>query len=181
MVVTGPAEVDHDRKSELEAFDDTKGGVKGLVDAGVTKVPRIFIQPPEIIAEISNGRNCRGVSIPVIDLNGIGKDPIQRKEIVEQVRDSSEKWGFFQVINHCIPIGVLEEMMNGTRRFYEQDFEVKKEWYTRDRSRAAVYNSNFDLYSTVAANWRDTLYCVMGPDSPKPQQFPEACRYFIRF
>ena len=36
-----------DREAELKAFDGTKGGVKGLVDSGITKVPRIFIQPPE--------------------------------------------------------------------------------------------------------------------------------------
>ncbi len=34
---------DSDWESEPKAFDDTKVGVKGLVDAGVTKIPRIFI------------------------------------------------------------------------------------------------------------------------------------------
>ncbi|KAK9081598.1 hypothetical protein Syun_031686 [Stephania yunnanensis] len=37
---------DDKRREELKAFDDTKAGVKGLVDAGVTKIPRIFIDPP---------------------------------------------------------------------------------------------------------------------------------------
>ncbi|KAK9134576.1 hypothetical protein Syun_013906 [Stephania yunnanensis] len=37
---------DDERREELKAFDDTKAGVKGLVDAGVTKIPRIFIDPP---------------------------------------------------------------------------------------------------------------------------------------
>ena len=42
MVITSRDEVsashkpDYDRASELKAFDDTKAGVKGLVDAGVT-------------------------------------------------------------------------------------------------------------------------------------------------
>lgn len=67
-------------------------------------------------------------------------------------------------------------MLNGTRRFYEQDFEMKKKWYTRDSSRAAVYNTNFDLYKTVAANWRDTLYCVMKPEVPKPDQLRQPYR-----
>ncbi|XP_034685758.1 1-aminocyclopropane-1-carboxylate oxidase homolog [Vitis riparia] len=34
---------EYDRESELKAFDGSKTGVKGLVDAGVTKIPRIFI------------------------------------------------------------------------------------------------------------------------------------------
>uniref|UniRef100_A0A6N2MR73 Uncharacterized protein n=1 Tax=Salix viminalis TaxID=40686 RepID=A0A6N2MR73_SALVM len=34
---------DYDRQSEFKAFDDTKAGVKGCVDAGVTKIPDVFI------------------------------------------------------------------------------------------------------------------------------------------
>ncbi|KAK9127560.1 hypothetical protein Syun_016357 [Stephania yunnanensis] len=37
---------DDERREEIKAFDDTKAGVKGLVDAVVTKIPRIFINPP---------------------------------------------------------------------------------------------------------------------------------------
>ena len=42
MVATNPNEVrtKYDREIELKAFDDTKEGVKGLVDAGITEVPR---------------------------------------------------------------------------------------------------------------------------------------------
>ena len=31
-----------ERISELKAFDETKTGVKGLADAGITQLPRIF-------------------------------------------------------------------------------------------------------------------------------------------
>ena len=44
MMVTNTAEdqSSYDRQSELKALDDTKAGVKGLVDAGVEKLPRIL-------------------------------------------------------------------------------------------------------------------------------------------
>ncbi|KAM3326711.1 hypothetical protein P3S67_001837 [Capsicum chacoense] len=35
----------YDKTRELKAFDDTKAGVKGLVDAGIAQVPQIFIHP----------------------------------------------------------------------------------------------------------------------------------------
>ena len=35
----------NDWNSEIKALDDTKLGVKGLGDAGVMKIPRIFIHP----------------------------------------------------------------------------------------------------------------------------------------
>ncbi|KAL2475117.1 1-aminocyclopropane-1-carboxylate oxidase3 [Abeliophyllum distichum] len=162
----------NDRISELRAFDDTKAGVKGLADAGTTKVPRIFIQPPDDYDKKSNPR----YEFPLIDLEGFYDDLNRCKEIIDSVRDASETWGFFQVINHGIPDSVLEEMLDGVRRFYEQDTEVKKEWYTRDTTRRVVYNSNFDLYSAPSANWRDTIFCPMVPDLPKPDELPLVCR-----
>ncbi|GAA0149165.1 oxidoreductase [Lithospermum erythrorhizon] len=163
----------YDRKSELIAFDETKAGVKGLVDAGVTTVPRIFIHPPEK----TSANNNKQLNFPVlIDLDGIEQDSIRRKQVVESIRDAAGSWGFFQVVNHGVATKILQEMINGTRRFFKQDVEVKKQWYTRDNTRKVVHNSNFDLYHSPAANWRDTIYCPMAPNPPKPQELPEVCR-----
>ena len=166
---------DYDRASELKAFDESKTGVKGLVDAGVSKVPRMFIQPPDNLRTYTTQFN-----FPVVDLQGMDNDPIRRNKIVDMVKDASETWGFFNVVNHGIPVSVLEEMMEGVLRFYEQDTEVKKQFYTRDASRKKmVYNSNFDLYTAPAANWMDTFYCLMAPHPPNPEELPASCRYVI--
>lgn len=167
-----------DRKIELQAFDDTKSGVKGLVDAGVQKIPKIFIHPPNSLDKNSDN-NKKKFSIPIIDLEGLDKDPIHHQEIVDRVRYASETFGFFQVVNHGIPVSVLEEMLNGVRRFFEQDNELKKQFYTRDVTRKVVYNSNFDLFSAPAANWRDSFFCFMAPSPPKPEELPAPCRYVL--
>ncbi|KAL3359721.1 hypothetical protein AABB24_016306 [Solanum stoloniferum] len=142
----------YDRMSELKAFDDTKAGVKGIVDAGITEVPRIFVQPTKI-------EEC----------------------IVDKVRDASETWGFFQVVNHGIPLSVMEEMLQGTRRFFEQDVDIKKQYYTRDNTKKVVHVSNFDLYSpsVPATNWRDSIFCLMAPNHPSPEELPIACREIL--
>ncbi|XP_059448775.1 1-aminocyclopropane-1-carboxylate oxidase homolog 1-like isoform X2 [Corylus avellana] len=180
MVVTSRDEVpatlkpEYNRASELKAFDDTKLGVKGLVDAGITEIPRIFHHPPDTLDNSSSG-DTQISNIPVIDLQGIDKDAIKRKKIVESIRDASETWGFFQLVNHGIPVSVLEEMKEGVRRFNEQDNQVKKGFYTRDPMKPVVYNSNFDLYSAPATNWRDTFFCQTAPNPPKPEDLPVAC------
>jgi hypothetical protein len=74
-------------------------------------------------------------------------------------------------------VGVLEEMDAGVRRFFEQDVEVKKKFYTRDVTKRFVYNSNFDLHTAPVANWRDTFFSYMAPYPPKPEELPGACRY----
>ena len=173
--VEGAVESQYAQEKEIRAFDETKAGVKGLVDAGITKVPRIFIQPQCSLDDGLNG--TKGIfKFPVIDLDGIDTDPARRKEIVDKVRDASETWGFFTVVNHGIPFSVLEEMIQGARRFFEQDTEFKKQWYTRDYTKTVVYNCNFDLNISPAANWRDTCYCYMAPNPPAPEELPDACR-----
>ncbi|OIS98876.1 PREDICTED: 1-aminocyclopropane-1-carboxylate oxidase homolog [Nicotiana attenuata] len=170
----------YDRMSELQAFEDTKAGVKGLVDAGITEVPRMFIQPQKI-QESLNSCCATKFIFPVIDLEGFDKDPIKHKEIVDKVRDASETWGFFQVINHGIPLPVLEEMLQGTRRFFEQDIEIKKQYYTRDNNKVVVHYSNHDLFSpsVPATNWRDSFICLMAPYYPSPEELPAACREIL--
>jgi len=168
-----------ERLAELKAFDEAKTGVKGLVDAGVSKVPSIFIHSlTPSLASPPSPKPSTSISIPVIDLSGIkgGSDP-SRKDLVGRIRDASEKWGFFQVVNHGIPILVLESMLEGVRGFFEQDDEVKKSYYSRDYNNGKVaYNSNFDLYTGPVANWRDTFFCMMAPSLPHLEDLPSSCR-----
>lgn len=159
------------RPTELKAFDDTKAGVKGLVDAKVNEIPRIFYHPPEDVHSAQTH-----IHIPLIDLEGVGNDSLKRKHIIEQIRDASEELGFFQLINHGIPTSVLEEMRDSVRRFHEQDTEDKKQYYTRDFMKPFIYNSNFDLYTAPTTNWRDTFSYVCAPNPPNPQELPEICR-----
>ncbi|KAL8515734.1 hypothetical protein ACS0TY_014425 [Phlomoides rotata] len=172
------AQPNYERESELKAFDATKTGVKGLVESGITRVPRIFIHPQNGLHNKPNSLNTE-LKFPLIDLNDVAEDPIRRKEAVDEIREASETWGFFQVINHGIPGPILGEMLEGVRRFFEEDDEEKKKWYTRDSNTRFVYNSNFDLYSSPAANWRDTVYCQVAPHPPTPQQLPTVCRDIV--
>ncbi|XP_058083942.1 1-aminocyclopropane-1-carboxylate oxidase homolog 1-like [Magnolia sinica] len=164
---------EHNRLKDLKAFDNTKTGVKGLVDAGIVKIPKIFIRPPDDIIKAS-AAVLTHMQIPIIDLDGM--ESVRRLEIVDEIRRASKTWGFFQVVNHGVPVSVLEEMIEGVRRFFEQPDEVKMEYYTCDSKRKVSYSSNFDLYQSTAANWRDTLICKMAPDPLDPHELPAACR-----
>ena len=171
---------EYDRAAELKAFDETKAGVKGLVDAGITEIPRMFHHPKsgDHYTKNSSFSGETQLSKPVIDLKCLDKDHVQRRKIIEKIGQASETCGFFQIINHGISESVLEEMKEGVRRFFEQETEVKKELYTRDLTKPLIYNSNFDLYSGVSTNWRDTFLCHMAPNPPKPEDLPIICRYF---
>ncbi|CAH8336918.1 unnamed protein product [Eruca vesicaria subsp. sativa] len=160
--------------NERKAFDETKEGVKGLVDAHITEVPRIFRLPQGTFSDKAPSLSTSNLAIPIIDFTDIH---VSRERVVEKIKDAAEKWGFFQVINHGVPLSVLEEMQDGVRRFFEQDLEVKKSYFSREATKKFVYNSNFDLYSSTACvNWRDSFACYMAPDTPAPEELPVVCR-----
>ncbi|KAE8734135.1 putative 2-oxoglutarate (2OG) and Fe(II)-dependent oxygenase superfamily protein [Hibiscus syriacus] len=168
-------EREYDRASEIKAFDETKAGVKGLVDAGTSEVPRMFHQPPDTSGE-TYVPTASQYTIPVIDLQGVKEYRSTRKSIVEEVRTASKEWGFFQIINHGIPVSVLEEMKTSVRRFFEQDVELKKQFYTRDFTKKIIHNSNIHLFTAPAANWRDSICCIMAPDPLNREELPEPLR-----
>ncbi|KAJ8547258.1 hypothetical protein K7X08_010844 [Anisodus acutangulus] len=168
----------YDRKSEVQAFDDSKVGVKGLLDAGITKLPRIFLHNQPVIEKKSDSDAVTKFSIPVIDFEGLGGSAAQRADIVREIKDARENWGFFQTVHHEIPSSVMEKVLEGVRNFHEEDPKVKKDFYSHDVTRKFTYNTNFDLHKLPTANWRDTLYCVMAPNPPDPDEIPEICRSF---
>eukprot|EP00268_Persea_americana_P031329 TRINITY_DN3045_c0_g1_i1.p1 TRINITY_DN3045_c0_g1~~TRINITY_DN3045_c0_g1_i1.p1 ORF type:complete len:376 (-),score=51.88 TRINITY_DN3045_c0_g1_i1:324-1451(-) len=169
-----PPHHDRDRAKEVKEFDESKTGVKGLVDSGISTIPRIFIHPPHTLPNDSDPAVDPTFQIPTVDLQSIHGD--RRMEIVGQIRRASETWGFFQMVNHGIPDGVLEKMIESVVSFNELPKEEKKVFYTRDLKKKVRFNSNFDLYQSRAANWRDSLYCAMAPDPPNADELPPVCR-----
>ncbi|XP_074319186.1 1-aminocyclopropane-1-carboxylate oxidase homolog 1-like [Silene latifolia] len=170
----------YDREKELREFDNTKTGVKGLVDSGVKTIPKIFIRPLEEISEDSKPQNVNNkLVLPVIDLAKIHTNNNSRRELVEQIENASAKWGFFQVINHGIPLNVIEKMLEMVKMFHEQDVEVKMKYYGRDvhTNKQVVYDSNFDLFTSKNAYWRDTLSVNTAfTGQLDPELLPPICR-----
>ncbi|EYU32539.1 hypothetical protein ABFS82_14G024400 [Erythranthe guttata] len=155
---------------DVQDFDNTKTGVKGLVDSGVEKIPRIFLHEEYMLEKKSISTKSE-LSVPVIDFAACPRD-----KIVDRVREASEEWGFFQIVNHGIPTSFMNKVIEDVRKFHEMEDGVKKEYYSRDFKKKVLYNSNFDLHIAKSANWRDTLYLIMAPDPPKPEYIPQVCR-----
>ncbi|KAL3507677.1 hypothetical protein ACH5RR_033059 [Cinchona calisaya] len=162
----------YDREPELKAFDDSKAGVKGLSDSGVSKLPRMFVHNNINHEKKPKNSKFDQSSIPVVDLEG------PESEIIDQVRDSCKNWGFFQVINHEIPIRTMEKMLEGIRLFHEQSSEIKRDYYTSDFMKNDVaYYSNYDLYESEAAVWKDTITCkISSPLCANKEELPMVCR-----
>ncbi|XP_026458618.1 1-aminocyclopropane-1-carboxylate oxidase homolog 1-like [Papaver somniferum] len=162
--------------NELKAFNDTKAGVKGLVDAGIKKIPQMFIRTPDDLDDQAKDLpvHDESIEVPMIDLDCLDQ---RHKDIINEVRCASKTWGFFQLSNHGIPLSLTKEMIAGVHKFHEQDLEVKKQFYAKDGSTKVQCNIILDLYKGKSADWRDTFRCqFLSPDPIDPQELPDSCR-----
>ncbi|CAN1796004.1 1-aminocyclopropane-1-carboxylate oxidase homolog 1 [Linum perenne] len=110
--------------------------------------------------------------LPTIDLAAV-HDPVKRKKTVEEIRDASESWGFFQIVNHGVPEKIQEELIARTHEFFEQDVEEKKKYMGADLTKKVVYSSNFDF-------WKDVIVFNMTPDPLQPEELPECFRESVQ-
>lgn len=147
---------EYDRLKDVKQFDDSKAGVKGLVDSGLTSIPRFFIHPTETQSDIKPitrlGPELELDIIPTVDLSGVTFD--RRSTIVEQISRASRELGFFQIVNHGVPMEILERAIGGIKGFHEQPTEEKARWYRRETGNAVMFFSNVDLFHSQAASWR---------------------------
>ncbi|PRQ25898.1 putative deacetoxyvindoline 4-hydroxylase [Rosa chinensis] len=169
------------REKELKAFDESKAGVKGIADTGVTKLPTMFIHPPENLLNSAfpeddeQHHKIRNLQVPVIDLSGFDNSE-RRKEIVNDINKAAESWGFFQLVNHGIPLNVMEGIQKSIRGFHELPQEEKVKWYSRDFTQKVNFFSNGDLKVSTPADWRDTLSCKVLEDPESFEAIPQVCR-----
>ncbi|PSS09439.1 1-aminocyclopropane-1-carboxylate oxidase [Actinidia chinensis var. chinensis] len=176
MVVSVPT--DYDWAKEVKEFEDTRAGVKGFVDSGVTKIPKFFVHPPEKLHDTAPKAVAVGppLELPEIDFAGAEMGGERRQEVVEQIRSASMEWGFFRMVNHGVPVSTMDAMLAATKRFHEQPTEAKKDLYSGDATKKVRFTSNIPTREMDVACWRDILTCVYSDDTLDSQVIPPVCR-----
>ncbi|KAL3751195.1 hypothetical protein ACJRO7_012076 [Eucalyptus globulus] len=162
-----------DRAQEVRQFEDSKLGVKGLLDSGVKSLPPLFIHPPDILPT-AKPVGSKPKSIPTIDLSGFDSD--RRPLVVKEVASAAREFGFFQIVNHGVPPEVLDGTIKAMKAFHEQPTEAKAKIYRRESETGVAFFSNIDLLHSKAASWRDTLLIRSGPKLADLEEIPEVCR-----
>ena len=161
----------YDRMKELKEFDESKAGVKGLSDSGIISIPRIFVHPPESVSDtVKKPEDSQPpISIPVIDLFGVNSLS-DRPKIVDQIKRAAKEWGFFQVINHGIPLSVQNDTVSAVKAFFDLPVDAKAKHYKRlAGERGVTHASNFDLFRSAAASWRDSLQVRQLPEGAEEE------------
>ncbi|KAK8368399.1 hypothetical protein V6Z11_A01G038100 [Gossypium hirsutum] len=146
-----------DNESSLFNFAVRDGNdVKGIVDSGISKVPQAYIQPP---AEQIDKKNASKCEIPPIDLS------------------AAETLGFFQVVNHGVPIQLLDSLKQTAHNFFSLPAE-RKAVYRKEVSSSPLvkYGTSFVPEKERALEWKDYVSMAYANDAEALQQWPIECR-----
>ncbi|KAG0453033.1 hypothetical protein HPP92_025697 [Vanilla planifolia] len=96
--------------------------------------------------------------IPVVSLAGIDDEGEggQRGEICRRVAAACEEWGMFQVVNHGIDAGLIDDMMRLARDFFALPPEEKRRFYMSDGKRGGFIVSSH-LEGEAFQDWRELV------------------------
>ncbi|KAF6136219.1 hypothetical protein GIB67_001628 [Kingdonia uniflora] len=157
---------------DIMDFVVSKGnGVKGLSETGLETVPKQYVQPMEERLDMNNVVNQD--SIPVIDMSKYLEDP----KVAESICLAAEKWSFFQVINHGVPIESLDKVEEATRQFFRLPAEAKLK-YTEENSPTCNvrYGTSFIPQAETCLEWKDYLSLLYVSKEEASSFWPRECR-----
>ncbi|WVZ70272.1 hypothetical protein U9M48_018949 [Paspalum notatum var. saurae] len=168
---------EYDDEAALAVFDfhESRGGVCGLVESGVTKVPPLFVTPT---APISTAAGAAFVA-PTVDLL------LPRSHVVALVGAAARSCGLFQVTNHGIPAVTIDSALSAIRAFNEQPLAARSAYYSTSPTGAATYAtipiplpSAGQPANAPLLPWRDSLSLRLHDGAAKPDldHLPKACR-----
>ncbi|CAN4125238.1 unnamed protein product [Withania somnifera] len=150
--------------------------VQLLAEKGETSVPSQYIQPPETRPLIQNPNpNGNGSSVPVIDLRS-------KTNLLDELKKACKEWGAFQVINHEVPICLLDDMRSIGRSFFEGCKMEEKLKYSCDSGAPASegYGSRMLVEENdTVLDWRDYFDHHTLPLSRRdPSHWPESPAHY---
>lgn len=163
---------DYDVAAAVAEFHGSGGGVRRLVESGVTAVPRLFLipsipHPPPAAALFA---------IPTVDLS------LPHSDTVALIGAAARSCGFFHVTNHGIPAGTIDAAISAARAFHELPLHERSKFYAVTPVSAVAYSTNPhppNQVNTPALPWRDSLSLCFLPPEPDLGSLPPACRHAL--
>ncbi|GAU49603.1 hypothetical protein TSUD_407680 [Trifolium subterraneum] len=146
-------------------------GIKGLVDSGLLEVPNIYIQP---IHERINKKDSKPCDMSPIDLSKLnGKE---HDKVVNEIVRATETLGFFQVVNHCVPLELLESLKASAHTFFNMPLEKKVAYR---QSVKMKYGTSFAPEKENVLEWKDYIIMEYSSDEDALQYWPNVCKEVV--
>lgn len=107
--------------------------------------------------------------VPVIDLAGRPDGP-PTDVVVAQVADAASRFGFFQVVNHGIDPQRLDDVWSGTRAFFAQPAEAKRQLNRSKENSRGYYDREL---TKNKRDLKEVLDLAQSPFPDLPEDHPK--------
>ncbi|KAK7271306.1 hypothetical protein RJT34_27088 [Clitoria ternatea] len=146
-------------------------GVKGLVDSGISEVPERYIQPLEERINKQESRVCDVAPIDLSKLKGA-----EHEKVVDEIVRAAETLGFFQVVNHGVPLELLESLKDAAHAFFSLPPEKKLVYCIPPKIK---YATSFAPEKEKVLEWKDFIYMMYSSDEDALQYWPNQCKEVV--
>ncbi|KAK6257037.1 hypothetical protein QUC31_000496 [Theobroma cacao] len=143
--------------------------VKQLVESGcLTSVP------PKYVFKNTESDDCMVTeleAIPTIDFSLLTSgNPDERSEVINELRNACQEWGFFMVINHGVPETLRKEMIRATKDFFDLAGEEKQQYTGKKLFDPIRCGTSFNPKVDKVLLWRDYLKAHVHPHFSAPNK-----------
>ncbi|KAK8553878.1 hypothetical protein V6N12_030859 [Hibiscus sabdariffa] len=149
---------------DAKETDEFQKGVKHLLENGVRKLPDKYILPISDRPNVDKEQPIMAESslkVPIIDFAEL-QGP-NRSQVLNSLSSACEEYGFFQVVNHGVPIEVIRSMVDVSARFFGQPYEERSKYMSSDMASPVRYGTSWNQNKDAVFCWRDFLKLVCHP------------------
>ncbi|KAH9293921.1 hypothetical protein KI387_040871 [Taxus chinensis] len=132
--------------------------VQELASQHLDSLPQRYIRSEK---ERPNGCPTNHLDIPIIDMGMfLGAPDLCRQKEMEKLGIACQRWGFFQAVNHGIPLSLMERMKGIVREFIQLPLEEKLKYEVQELE---GYGQTFVVSNNQKLDWADTMYLTTLP------------------
>ncbi|KAL8544327.1 hypothetical protein ACS0TY_004751 [Phlomoides rotata] len=145
--------------------------VELLARSGLKTIPKDYVRPEEELKSIGDifieEQSNDGPQLPTIDLAALDSaDEEQQMKCHVELTKAATEWGVMHLVNHGIPVELMERVKSAGRGFFELPPE-EKEKYANDQATGNVqgYGSKLANNESGQLEWEDYFFhSVFPPD-----------------
>ncbi|XP_059076898.1 S-norcoclaurine synthase 1-like [Cryptomeria japonica] len=140
--------------------------VQELASQNLHSLPQRYIRTEK---ERPNNSTTHQLDIPIIDMGMFLRDSdLCRQKELENLGTACQQWGFFQVVNHGVPLSLLEKMKDIVREFIQLPLEEKLNYKMQENE---DYGQMFVASADQTLDWADLLFLTTLPLENRKMNF----------